>query len=229
MITFLALTCAPAFGDAKITNSVKSQYDDCKTPLHEAALGHGDLSRLIAEGVDVNVQDCKGRTPLHDAIFIGNMGAIQKLISSGANVHLRDNKSRTPLYDLEFMVGMNKSIKPTMQIEILRLLIENKAEINIQDAYGATPLHYFALDSDPVVIAFLLDNGAKIDVASKNGQTPLHMAARFGNYSVVEVLIKKGADISAKDKKGNTPLMLARKASKNKEEVVGILIKHGAQ
>ena len=123
----------------------------------------------------------------------------------------------------------NKNEKAQKQIEIINLLIDHKAEVNIQDIYNATPLHYLASEADSQVLIFLIDHGAKFDLITKNGQTPLHFASRSGNYQVVELLINKGADINVKDLKGNTPLMLAQNSKKNNDDVVRILLEHGAK
>lgn len=61
--------------------------------LHEAAaLGSSDcLQVLIDAGVDVNITDLNGRTPLEYAVFAGHFETASQLIESGADVRVIRN------------------------------------------------------------------------------------------------------------------------------------------
>lgn len=82
--------------------------------------------------------------------------------------------------------------------------------LNEQDFWGWTPLHYSANRRFGPNIVFLLDNGASPNVQNNRKQTPLHLLARKhfhkGNVCQLMVLVKKGADINMRDFKGRTPL-----------------------
>ena len=70
-----------------------------KTKLHYAAyhgeLGiyRGEIQNHIDNGIDVNVRDKYGRTPLHDAY---TAEAAQILLNNGADIYAIDNDEKTP-------------------------------------------------------------------------------------------------------------------------------------
>lgn len=53
---------------------------------------NGTIEILIAYGADVNAQDVKGNTSLHNATAWGNLKAVRALIQAGAD-HMRENKA----------------------------------------------------------------------------------------------------------------------------------------
>jgi len=62
-------------------------------------------------------------------------------------------------------------------VEIARLLVENGANVNIHDKYGATPLHRAASIGNEAVLKFLVQvKGIRLDGRDCEGNTPLHSA-----------------------------------------------------
>ena len=57
-------------------------------------------------------------------------------------------------------------------------------------------------------------------------RTALHLAAAEGQYDMVKYLVQKGANVNVKDRWNNTPIVDAK--TKNHQNVVDFLIKHGA-
>ncbi len=110
------------------------------------------------------------------------------------------------------------------ELEKVRKLIQQGADVNAVDENGFTPLHLagsrdlYVCDAPPADIAekrrkermqilnLLLESGAKPDVKTADGYTPLHTALLWGNAEVAELLVKKGAKVNAKTKDGHTPL-----------------------
>ncbi|XP_018915889.1 palmitoyltransferase Hip14 isoform X2 [Bemisia tabaci] len=84
-----------------------------------------------------------------------------------------------------------------------------------------------ALDGDINRVRKLLQKGISIDGLDSGGYTALHYAARAGHLSVCELLIDAGAAIDSQTRAGRaTPLH--RAVSAGKEDVVMLLLKHGA-
>lgn len=81
-----------------------------------------------------------------------------------------DASRKTPL----FYAVYNASEE---QIAVLRVLVENGANINMQDSFGKTALHYAAEMGKYRCIPFLLQKGASIDVTDSNHKTALDLAA----------------------------------------------------
>ncbi|CAI8029606.1 Protein VAPYRIN [Geodia barretti] len=59
-------------------------------------------------------------------------------------------------------------------VEIVRLLIEAKAQLNIQEKEdGATALHLAAQEGKADVVRLLTEAGAQLDIQRTDGTTPL--------------------------------------------------------
>lgn len=66
--------------------------------VHLAALNMGPhtLDECLAAGDDPNVQDDRGRTPLHHAAFYGYAENVRKLLAAGSDPNAEDNEGWTP-------------------------------------------------------------------------------------------------------------------------------------
>ena len=65
--------------------------------------------------------------------------------------------------------------------EIVLLLINKGANINIINDKSNTPLHEVALVGDDLLAECLINNGADINAKNLSGTTPLHFAVSKGN------------------------------------------------
>jgi ankyrin repeat protein len=102
------------------------------------------------------------------------------------------------------------------------LLLEGKAEVDLQDYNGRTPLWYAAERGHEAIVKLLLDAGADIEPKDEDGQTPLSRAAEGGHISVVKLLLENKADVESKDNQGWIPLWWA--ALQEHEAVMEILL-----
>jgi ankyrin repeat protein len=109
--------------------------------------------------------------------------------------------------------------------EIERLL-KSGADVNVQQADGATALQWAAYRGDAKLAERLLKAGAKPGLANNNGATPLWLAASRGDAAVIRALLKGGADANEKLPLGRRPLMLA--ARSGNVDAVRALIERGA-
>jgi hypothetical protein len=103
------------------------------TPLlHASGLGHQDIVQLLLEkGVDINYQTKDGITALTIAsIDKDNIETISLLIKKGANVNAKGRDGYSLLHRASKYGYFN----------VVNFLIDNGAELNIEDSYGYTPL-----------------------------------------------------------------------------------------
>ncbi|GEM_PF-495510 len=170
------------------------------------------VEKFLKEGIDINIKDETGATPLHWAAFYGLQELAEFLVEKGANVYAHDDDGWTPLH-------WAKSRK------MMELLISRGADVNTRDQFGQTPLHILSMDSLPDIIGFLISKGAQVNVKDSMGKTPLHFAALKRNVELVAYLLTQGAQVNAKEDTGKTPLHLA--AIKGYKEVAETLIKSG--
>ncbi|MGE5193222.1 MAG: ankyrin repeat domain-containing protein [Deltaproteobacteria bacterium] len=109
--------------------------------------------------------------------------------------------------------------------DMLRLLIDRGADVNVVNKDGITALMWAAGDIDKVRL--LLARGAKVDVRTEMGRTPLLIAATYtGNVEVVRLLLKSGGKPTDVDQFGETPLTSA--AKRGDVPIVEALIEAGA-
>ena len=112
-------------------------------------------------------------------------------------------------------------------IEQVKQLIAEGADVNQHDRRTGTALHWAATRGDAEVAKVLMVAGADVNAASKvDSETPLHAAAFSGFGTVAELLLAKGADIEAATTGGLTPLHMA--ALGDGEAVAQLLLSHGA-
>jgi hypothetical protein len=62
-----------------------------------------------------------------------------------------------------------------MKIKKIELLLDNGADIDIQDAFQETPLHNAASVIDVTIFRYLLDRGANPNIPNEFGETPAYM------------------------------------------------------
>jgi hypothetical protein len=153
---------------------------------------------------------------LHNAIINGDIEQIKSFISKGADVNAKNRQTWTSLHTA-LWYGNSETVK---------LLISEGADVNAQDNSGNTPLHFAAIKGDSDAVNLLIEKGANINAKTNAEQTPLMFAADYGHKEIVELLISKGADVNAQARNDNA-LSLARR--KNSNEIVDLLLKHGAK
>ena len=132
------------------------------------------VKQIIGFGVDVNVKDKYGLTPLHYAVINQYEGAIRLLLEKETIVvDAQDNFGRTALH---YAAGAD--FDTTYRYEewpagIVQLLLDGGADINAKDSAGRTPLFYVFLEPDNNGIKFLVERGADLNSVDNRGYTPL--------------------------------------------------------
>ncbi|KAK3552931.1 hypothetical protein QTP86_029140 [Hemibagrus guttatus] len=92
---------------------------------------------------------------------------------------------------------------------LLSLLLEAHATVDIKDSNGMRPLHYAAWQGKTDSVLLLLRAGASVNGPSQDGQIPLHLAAQYGHYDVSEILLQHQSNPCLANKAKKTPLDLS--------------------
>lgn len=106
---------------------------------------------------------------LFKAIVDGDSMAVEHWIEEGANLSFIDGSGLTALHTSVFSSFQ-------CDIEIVKILIKNHADVNAKCQRGYTPLHYAAFSGDLDCVKALIENGADISAISNKYQTPLEYA-----------------------------------------------------
>ena len=118
------------------------------------------------------------------------------------------------------------------QVEVVRSLLREGADVNAARGDGLTALHVAAEGGHRAVADALVAAGAAVDAGTRIGRyTPLHMAAEGGHGAVALRLLEAGADPNAvTTNSGVTALHLAAGAidGRSGRSAVAALLDHGA-
>eukprot|EP00095_Tigriopus_kingsejongensis_P012561 snap_masked-scaffold257_size234952-processed-gene-0.11 protein:Tk12561 transcript:snap_masked-scaffold257_size234952-processed-gene-0.11-mRNA-1 annotation:"e3 ubiquitin-protein ligase mib1" len=74
-------------------------------------------------------------------------------------------------------------------LEVIRILIRHKAELEIEDKDGDRAVHHAAFGDEPTVMELLAHAGADLNARNKRRQTALHIAVNKGHVGVVKILL----------------------------------------
>lgn len=113
------------------------------------------------------------------------------------------------------------------ELNQVQKLINNGANINIQDDNGESALAIAIFKCYKDIALLLIENGADIYFKNKNGVPILTYAAYQGYLDIVLFLINKGIDVNIKDNSEGTALIIA--SFKGHLNVVQSLIENGAE
>jgi len=166
------------------------------------------------------------------AASMGETFRLKNLLEKGEKVDSQDSQGFTALHS-----AISGGWKDCVEL----LVNKGKANVNLKDKEGTTPLHLAATMQDDEMVACLLKAGASVNAEDKMG-TPLHRCAvgndsqghdgissgiKAGNSAkVAKLLLEAGAKVNAANRTGRTPLHLA--AQKNDAQLAQALLAHGA-
>jgi len=95
--------------------------------------------------------------------------------------------------------------------DILKILIDQKADLDIKNNRGFTPLILAAYYGHAEAVGLLIESGANPCITDEEGMgNNALMGVAFKGYdSIAETLLKTACDVNARNKSGQTALMMA--------------------
>ncbi|WP_408096328.1 ankyrin repeat domain-containing protein [Peredibacter sp. HCB2-198] len=174
--------------------------------LHKSA-AEGDLETLqnvlkLSIWVDIYGKDRKSALLLAAA---NNRHEVMKvLIDKGADVKLQDIYGNTALHSLAKVLTERNS-------DVLLNMLSKKADLNIENGKGESPLLVAAKARNLKGVKILLAAGANANSVDGNGESVLFEFARLGLAKVVNDLIELGVNPDIKNIDGQRALELIKK------------------
>ena len=160
---------------------------------------HEAVRVFLSSGVDLEVKDERGWTPLMIATANGKGNLAQLLINSGARLIARDINGFTPLH-WAALQGMSNTVV---------LLISKGVDVDSQSKFKWTPLMQACTRGHLSVCKFLIAAGANLELANSDGSTALQIASSKGFQEIVQLLTTEGTNRNARGKNGDTSLTLS--------------------
>lgn len=169
-----------------------------------------DDSELKITQKEIDILNSKFKIDDTCLIFASQYGkkdSVAFLINQGVNVNAKLEDSDSTALHYATANGY---------LGIVKLLIENKADINIEDK-KVSPLNLAIMQEQTKIAKLLIENGAKLNSQDMLGNTPLHNAIIKDNASITQLLLKNKTSNKIKNKEGKTALdLMKEKAIKGK-------------
>ncbi|QCD87772.1 receptor-interacting serine/threonine-protein kinase 4 [Vigna unguiculata] len=149
-------------------------------------------------------------TPLHEAVYSGDVGVVKEILTADKDVvHFLNKSRRSPLY----LAAVNGNV------EILYLLLEVPFPTHqpLPLCLGNSPLHAAILERNSALIEVILKKKPElVYLRDEDEGTPLHYAAYIGYAEGFRILLensflKSDQTVLEGNKKGHLPIHLACK------------------
>ena len=151
------------------------------------------LKTIINYGINLNIKDKRGYTPLiymvEEGLKISDKkekdSFIERLIyflKYRVNIDAQDNDGRTVIH---------KAVIAN-DLVVLEKLLTKKADLSIRDIHGRTALHHTQWHGNYKIARWLIAAGADMNLPDNSGFTLLNYAAIFGHTRLIVALIASG-------------------------------------
>ncbi|KAM0946329.1 putative cyclic nucleotide-binding domain, potassium channel, voltage-dependent, EAG/ELK/ERG [Dioscorea sansibarensis] len=141
------------------------------------------LEELLKAGMDPDVGDSKGRTPLHISASKGYEDCVLVLLKYACNLNIQDANGDTPLWAA--ITAKHRSI--------FNILFHYASVSNVHTSGNLLCLA--AKRNDIQTMKELLKHGLDVDSTSSEGLTALQVAMDEKNMEMVKLLIMNGANV----------------------------------
>lgn len=197
------------------------------TPFHVACMyDQVDVLEVLWDRgppCQMSDENVYGSRPLELAVFCGEGNAATWLVQHGADMSHPIGENKKTILHLACANGLSDMVK---------LLLEQGADIHEKDANLNTPLLQSCWDLQPHIFSLLHDEGALVSDVGEYDRNGFHMVVLTPkpfskqHRDVLELLVGGGADINKRDIFGFSPLYHACK--EQKADLIEILFDLGA-
>jgi ankyrin repeat protein len=165
--------------------------------LNAIRLGdHKYAGLCLLSGASLNARDHEGNTALHIAARNGDMKGmkwfLQKLYRK---IDPRNGYNETPLL---YLLRCGAKMKRRFPREMVRLLLQYGASVEVCDSFGRNPTHFAVQVGDPEIIDWLLWQG-DTNHCDEDGYTPFCRAVLTENIMLIRPFKNRKVDPDHKE------------------------------
>lgn len=171
----------------------------------------GIVTTIIENGLDSNAVDAYVYSVLNYAIYQNQPNFVKFLIEKGVDVTVAYNNCD----------AIDKN-----DLEQLKILIKNCADVNAKHSHGVTSLHLAVYMNRLEIAKLLIEGGADVNALQYYGETLLQHAISENRLEIAKFLVESGADVNITHDRNWTLLHSATQY--NYSDMVQLLIEKGA-
>jgi hypothetical protein len=122
--------------------------------------------------------------PIHEAAREGDIKKVELLLKQQPSlVSSKDERyEQTPLHIAALYD----------RLDVAKLLLADKADVNAKAENGSTPLHLAAGKGNQDIVELLIANKADVNAVDNEGWSPMHSAVVYGHKDIEDLLSKNG-------------------------------------
>ncbi|KAJ0414214.1 ankyrin repeat-containing domain protein [Aspergillus carlsbadensis] len=221
-----------------LADNVRPIDIDARNGLDKTALMYaaelGDVTMvkwLLAHNADLNATDHANWSPLRYAVNSNQKEIVREMLKHGPNLNIKDTDGDTALmraasHDAELVemlldAGADPEIENGSELtainvavtseksEIVRLLVNRKANINHKDTAEWAPIHDASgYVPNAEIVRILAEGGADLKSTAPYVETALHKAVGKEHVDILAVLLEfhTSIDLEQRNSGGSTPL-----------------------
>ena len=144
--------------------------------------------------LDICTMNLEIQKAFHEAVSKNDVETARRKIMAGADVNAAYQVTTSSNFTYT-KYSIFECLEDT-RLEMLTLLIEAGANVNIHDDFGESPLSECVCDNEPETVKLLIANGANLNARDDEGSTPLFSAIICRQPEIVRLLIENGAEVN---------------------------------
>lgn len=187
------------------------------SPIADSPNGRRSRSRDFNTSIDLKTVEGSSAPLIVKVAQTGSRAEMEHLIQSSHDIEARHIHSRRNALLVAAHCGNE---------EVVDLLIQNNARLEVTDGSGCTALHLAAARGHVEVLELLLYEGVDVEARNTHGRTAIWMAADQGQLDATRMLVATQAKVNSRADNQMTPLHVA--AKRGDADIVEFLISHGA-